>query len=124
MAIGEIGVIALKVTQYSYPAFMLIDLVAVGAACFPRLASVPNSEKIHSSEIFGILSKGIKRAQECKPLFPIKFEEMYERPFDDVRKELNIIPIKEGPSWYQYPMIKEGVFAKFFWYDHNFFDTG
>jgi hypothetical protein len=48
---------------------------------------------------------------------------MYERPFDDVRKELNIIPTKEGPSWYQYPMIKEGVFAKFFWDDHNFFDT-
>ncbi|CAN5806525.1 hypothetical protein BH23THE1_BH23THE1_18610 [soil metagenome] len=32
---------------------------------------------------------------------------MYERPLDDVRKELNIIPIKEGPSWYQYPKIKE-----------------
>ena len=59
MAIGEIGVIPLNVTQYSYPAFMLIDLVAVGSACFPGLASIPNSEKIHSSTIFGNLSKGI-----------------------------------------------------------------
>jgi ubiquinone biosynthesis protein Coq4 len=59
MAIGEIGVIPLNVTQYSYHAFMLIDLVAVGSACFPGLASIPNSEKIHSSTIFGNLSKGI-----------------------------------------------------------------
>jgi hypothetical protein len=33
MAIDKIGVLALNVTQYSYPAFMLIDLVAVSAAC-------------------------------------------------------------------------------------------
>ncbi len=85
MIIGEIGVIAFNVTQYSYPAFMLIDLVAVGAACFPGLASNPNSEKIHSSAIFGGLSKVIKIAQECKPLFPVKFEEMLERPLDEVR---------------------------------------
>lgn len=107
MAIGEIGVIALNVTQYSYPAFMLIDLVAVGSACFPGLASIPASEKIHSSTIFETLSKGIKMAQESKPLFPVKFEEMVEMPLEEVRKKLNIIPIKEGPSWYQYPKIKE-----------------
>jgi len=107
MAIGEIGVIPLNVTQYSYPAFMLIDLVAVGSACFPGLTSIINSEKIHSSAIFGTLSKGIKMAQECKPLFPVKFEELLEKPLDEVRKELNITPLKEGPSWYQYPKIKE-----------------
>ena len=107
MAIGEIGVIALNVTQYSYPAFMLIDLVAVGAACFPGLASIPQSEKIHSSTVFDTLSKGIKMGREAKALSPIKFEEMVEKPLEEVRKELNIIPLKEGPSWYQYPKIKE-----------------
>jgi ubiquinone biosynthesis protein Coq4 len=86
---------------------MLIDLVAVGSACFPGLASIPASEKIHSSTIFETLSKGIKMAQESKPLFPVKFEEMVEMPLEEVRKKLNIIPIKEGPSWYQYPKIKE-----------------
>ena len=30
MYVGEVGVIALNVTQYAYPAFMLIDLIAVG----------------------------------------------------------------------------------------------
>jgi ubiquinone biosynthesis protein COQ4 len=43
----------------------------------------------------------------AKSLFPIKFEEMIERHIDDIRRELNIIPIKEGPSWYQYPKLKE-----------------
>ena len=86
---------------------MLIDLVAVGSACFPGLASIPNSEKIHLSAIFGTLSKGIKMAQECKPLFPVKFEEMLERPLDEVRKKLNITPLNDGPSRYQYLKIKE-----------------
>lgn len=86
---------------------MLIDLVAVGAACFPGLANIPQSEKIHSSVVFETLAKVIKMAREAKPLFPVKFEEMVDRPIDDVRKELNIIPIKEGPSWYQYPKIKD-----------------
>lgn len=107
MAIGEIGVIALNVTRYSYPAFMLIDLVAVGSAGFLGLATILNSERIHSSAIFATLSKGIKMAQESKPLFPVKFEEMLEKPLDEVRKELNITPLREGPSWYQYSKIKE-----------------
>lgn len=60
MAIDEIGVIALNVTQYSYAAFMLIDLVAVGAACFLGIASIPQAEKIHPSMVFETLAKGIK----------------------------------------------------------------
>jgi len=86
---------------------MLIDLVAVGSACFPGLASIPNSENIHSYAIFEIFSKRIKMIQECKPLFSVKFEEMFEKPLDEVRKGLNITPLKEGPSWYQYPKIKK-----------------
>ncbi|HMH10436.1 MAG TPA: Coq4 family protein [Candidatus Nitrosopolaris rasttigaisensis] len=107
MYIGEIGVIALNVTQYAYPAFMLIDLIAVAAACFPGLAKIPESEKIQSSLVFDTLSKGLKMGREAKSLFPVKFEEMIEMPIEDVRKELKITPIKEGPSWYQYPKLKD-----------------
>jgi|tagenome__1003787_1003787.scaffolds.fasta_scaffold13816651_2 hypothetical protein len=53
---------------------MLIDLVAVGAACFPGLASIPQSEKIHSSTVFDTLSKGIKMGREAKALFPINLK--------------------------------------------------
>ena len=45
MYLGEIGVIALNVTQYAYPAFMLVDLIASSAARFPGLAKIPESEK-------------------------------------------------------------------------------
>jgi ubiquinone biosynthesis protein Coq4 len=106
MNIGEIGVIALNVTQYAYPAFMLVDLIAVAAACFPGLAKIPESEKVQSGLVFDTLSKGIKMGREAKPLFPVKFEEMVEKPIEEVRKELNIAPIKEGPSWYQYSQLK------------------
>ncbi len=107
MYIGEVGVIALNVTQYAYPAFMLIDLIAVAAACFPGLAKIPESEKIQSSLVFDTLSKGLEMGREAKSLFPVKFEEMIEMPIEDVRKELKITPIKEGPSWYQYPKLKD-----------------
>jgi ubiquinone biosynthesis protein COQ4 len=40
-------------------------------------------------------------------LFPVKFEVMVEKPLNNVREELNITPIKEGPtSWYQSPDLK------------------
>jgi ubiquinone biosynthesis protein Coq4 len=107
MYLGEIGVIALNVTQYAYPAFMLVDLIAVAAACFPGLAKIPESEKLQSGLVFDTLSKGIKMGREAKPLFPVKFEEMVEKPIEELRKDLNITPIKDGPSWYQYPNLKD-----------------
>lgn len=53
---------------------MLIDLVAVGAACFPGLASIPQSEKIHSPTVFDTLSKGIKYGREAKSLFQLNLK--------------------------------------------------
>lgn len=38
MSIGEIGTIATNVAQYGYPAYMLVELVALISACFPGLA--------------------------------------------------------------------------------------
>jgi ubiquinone biosynthesis protein COQ4 len=86
---------------------MLVDLIAVAAACFPGLAKIPESEKLQSGLVFDTLSKGIKMGREAKPLFPVKFEEMVEKPIGELRNDLNITPIKEGPSWYQYPNLKD-----------------
>ena len=55
IGIGEVGVIALNVTQYAYPAFMLIDLIAVAAACFPGIAKIPECEKSQSNVVFDTL---------------------------------------------------------------------
>jgi ubiquinone biosynthesis protein COQ4 len=107
MGIGEVGVIALNVSQFGYPAFMLIDTVALTIACFPGLSNLPDEEKFLGGLAFDTLSTGIKMGREAKSLFPVKFEEMLEVPIEDVRKNLNITPIKEGPSWYQYPNLKD-----------------
>jgi ubiquinone biosynthesis protein COQ4 len=37
----------------------------------------------------------------------MKLEKMLERPIQEVRRELNITPIREGPSWYQNPKLKD-----------------
>jgi ubiquinone biosynthesis protein Coq4 len=114
MHVGEIGAIALNVAQYGYPSFMLLELISLIMACFPGLngeaelkKGKTSTDEFLSYEVFDTLSLGIKMGRECKPLFPVKFENMYNRDLKDVRKELNVVPVKEGPvSWYQDPELK------------------
>ena len=114
MHVGEIGVTALNVAQYGYPSFMLLDLISLIMACFPGLNGDAEltkgktlTDEFLSDEVFDTLSLGIKMGRECKPLFPVKFENLYNEPLQEVRKELNIIPVTEGPvSWYQDPELK------------------
>ena len=42
-----------------------------------------------------------------KKTFQVKFDEMLERPLQEVRKKLNITPIREGPSGYHYPGLED-----------------
>jgi ubiquinone biosynthesis protein Coq4 len=111
MHVGEIGVIAINVSQFGYPAFMLIGLIGLTMACFPTLSKMPDTEKFLGGLVFDPLSAGIKMGREAKQLFPIKFEEMLERPIQDVRKELNITPIRDGPSWYQDVKLRDSGLA-------------
>jgi ubiquinone biosynthesis protein COQ4 len=107
MNVGEIGVIAINVSQFGYPAFMLLDLVGLTMACFPTMSKVPENEKFLGGLVFDTLSAGIKMGREAKRLFPVRFEEMLDRPLQEVRKQLNITPIRDGPSWYHYPGLKD-----------------
>ena len=112
MSIGEIGVIAINVCQQSYPAFALIDLVSLISACFPGMVQFGAAEKIESAKlagtVFDALSMGVEMGRKANPLFPLKFEEMLKMPLEEVRKNLNITPVKEGPvSWYQDPLLKD-----------------
>ena len=113
MQIGEIGTIALNVAQYGYPSFMLTELVALTLACFPMLNEKEGKTESTSTNgflsnlVFDTLSLGIKMGRQSKPLFAVKFEEMYEKSLNDVRNNLNIVPVNEGPySWYQDPELK------------------
>lgn len=112
MSIGEIGVIAINITQQSYPAFALIDLVSLISACFPGMVEANYAKGTDNAKlagtVFDCLSMGVNMGRNAKPLFPLKFEEMLKIPLEEVRKEVNIMPVKEGPvSWYQDPVLKD-----------------
>lgn len=72
---------------------------------------MPDSEKFLGGLVFDTLSSGINIGREAKQLFPMKFEEMLDRPIQDVRKELNITPIRDGPSWYQNVKLRDSGLA-------------
>ena len=110
MMIGEVGVIALNISQQSYPAFALLDNVILITSCFPGMVQANLSKEVDPAKVagavFDTISMGVAMGRKAKPLFPLKFEEMTEMPLEEVRKEANITPIKEGPvSWYQDPII-------------------
>lgn len=101
--LGELGVISVSVGQFRYPTFLFMDLVALLLSFFvsDKLYDEQNmspSELQKSLEYrFKLISDGIEMGQAAKPLFPIKWEEGFERSIDEWRQELNIKPVTEGP---------------------------
>ena len=112
MSIGEIGVIGLNTSQQSYPAFALLELVTLTSACFPGMVDAPLTKGVQPAKlagtVFDTIAMGVDMGRKAKPLFPLKFEEMLKMPLEEVRRDLNITPIKEGQaSWYQDPVLKD-----------------
>ena len=63
--------------------------------------------------LFDLISAGIKMGRKAKPLFPVKWEEVFERPLEELREELNIQPVTSGKySWYSNPKIREAINIK------------
>jgi ubiquinone biosynthesis protein Coq4 len=112
---GEFGVISVSVGQFGYPGFIFLDLIGLLGNFFatdtPYSHDMDNKEKARNlGYSFGLISKGIEMGLAAKPLFAVKLEEQLERPIDEVRQELNITPVTEGPySWYSNPKLKEAV---------------
>jgi ubiquinone biosynthesis protein Coq4 len=117
MVHGEVAAVGLNVGQYSYPGFLLIDLMGLFLACFPLIEgkSASLSTELYARPevirtgglIFDILIHGITMARKAKPLFAVKFGEILDQPLDKVRKDLNIEPCTSGNySWYTDPRFK------------------
>lgn len=99
---GELGVISVSVGQFRYPAFLFLDIISL-------LVSFFTSDKLYNQTMdavelnktlaykFRLISDGIEMGQAAKPLFPIKWEEGFERSLDEWREELNINPVIDGP---------------------------
>lgn len=98
---SELGVIAVTVAQTGYPGFLMIDLMSMLLSFL-----LDNSSELGVAVLFDTISLGIKMGREAKPLFPIKWEEGFERPLAEWREELNLKAITEGPlSWYSDPQV-------------------
>lgn len=107
---GEFGVISVTVGQIGYPAFILIELVG-SLLSFVTNQTREGIEKPLKYN-FDLVSQGIHIARQAKPLFPVKFEEGLERPIDEWRAELNIVPVTDGLwSWYSRPNLRDAIAA-------------
>ena len=100
---GEAGVISVTVAQTGYPGWMLIDILSMLLNFFAG----ENDLGIDVEYDFDMIAKGIKMGRAAKPLFPVKWEECWESPLEQLRAELNIKPVTEGKwSWYTRPNLR------------------
>ena len=103
---GEAGVISVTVAQTGYPGWMLIDLLSMLLNFFAG----DNDLGIDVEYDFDTISTGIKMGRAAKPLFPVKWEECFELPLEQLRADLKIKPVTEGRwSWYSRPNLRAAV---------------
>ncbi len=113
--LGELGVISVTVAQTRYPTFLLIDILSLLMTFFTSdtlLNEVESDADLNKTlgYKFELISQGITIGRNAKPLFPIKWEEGWEKPLDQWRKELNIKPVLDGPwSWYSRPELQSAI---------------
>jgi ubiquinone biosynthesis protein Coq4 len=59
-----------------------------------------------------MISRGLEMGVAAKPFFPVIWEERMEQNLEELRAELGIEAVKEGPwSWYQNPTITAALAA-------------
>ena len=113
--LGEIGVISVSSAQFGFPAFVFLGLIAM-------LRQFLSSQQLYREDlpateigktlgyVYHLVSRGIEMGQAARPLFPIKWEEGFERPLAEWREELNIRPVTDGVfSWYSRPQLAAAV---------------
>lgn len=108
---GEIGVISISVGQFNHPGLGFLDLISLLLSWFksemPEQMLSSHEDRLRTaSHTFRMISHGLDIAAAAKPLFPVVWEERLADNIDDLRAELGIIPVTEGPiSWYSNPTI-------------------
>ena len=105
---GEFGVISVSIGQIQYPAYQLLCLLGSFLSFATNAPSKGNEAPLAYN--FDLITQGICIARQAKPLFPIKFEEGFDRPIEEWRAELNIEPVREGLwSWYSRPILAAAI---------------
>ena len=108
---GETGVISIAIGQFNFPGFSFINLVSLMLDFF---ATSKADEDFASVEeyagsigyTFDLITRGMEMGLKAKPLFPMIWEERMGQNLEELRSELGIEPVREGPySWASNPAI-------------------
>lgn len=103
---GELGVISVSVAQFAHPGLAFTDLMALLLNWFRNDTPISQLDSIRDQArtagyAFGIISKGLQMGAAARPLFPVIWEERMAQNLDELRAELGIEPVREGPwSWH------------------------
>jgi ubiquinone biosynthesis protein Coq4 len=103
---GELGVISISVGQFSFPGFSFLNLVGLMLSFFDtdKADEDFNSIEEYANSIgynFDLMTQGMEMGIRAKPLFPMIWEERMAQNLEELRAELGIEPVREGPySWY------------------------
>ena len=114
---GEIGVISISVGQFNHPGLGFLDLMSLLLSWFrndtPEHELSTHAERLKTaSYTFRMISHGLDIAAEAQPLFPILWEDRMEQNINDLRAELGIQAVMEGPwSWMSHSDIRAALGA-------------
>lgn len=112
---GEIGVISISVGQFNHPGLGFIDLISLLLTWFqnetPESQMSSHKERLRTtSYAFRLISHGLEIAAQAQPLVPIPWEDHMARNLEELRAELGIEAVKQGPwSWYENPVIQKAL---------------
>ena len=112
---GELGVISISVAQFNHPGLAFTDLISLllswlmGDTPIDHLESVDEQART-AAYAFRMISQGLEMGAGAQPLFPVLWEERFGQDLEELRAELGINPVREGPwSWADTPAIREAL---------------
>jgi ubiquinone biosynthesis protein COQ4 len=112
---GELGVISLSVAQFSHPGLAFTDLMALLLSWFHSDTPIDQLETLQEQArtvgyAFGMISRGFEMAASASPLFPVLWEERMGQNLEELRAELGIEPVRDGPwSWASNPELRQAL---------------
>ena len=114
---GELGVISISVAQFSHPGLAFTDLIAMLLGWMQTDRPIDELETAAEQArtavyAFQMIIQGLEMGAAAQPLFPVLWEERFEQNLEELRAELGITPVREGPwSWAETPAIREALAA-------------
>ncbi|MCT0200518.1 pyrroloquinoline quinone biosynthesis protein [Synechococcus sp. CS-1325] len=114
---GEIGVVSISVGQFNHPGLGFLDLVILLLTWLKSDVPLDQIEAVeHQARTarytLGMILRGLEMAEQAQPLFPVLWEDRMGQDLEELRRELGIVAVKEGPmSWYSNPTITAALAA-------------